>query len=105
MRASVDTSAGEWLQARQQVQSLAEVILGESAEFFLYRGKLYQPQAHGQYIFALLGSVDGCEAKPQRTSKRKACGLPLPSCWHHSPASRQREVGGRRRLAARCADI
>jgi hypothetical protein len=41
MRTNSDSvSAGKWLQARQQVQSLADVVLGDSAAFFLYRGKL-----------------------------------------------------------------
>lgn len=62
MRTDTDTlSAGNWLQARQQVQSLADVVLGESAAFFLYRGKLFEPRLEGQYVSALLGSTDGCE--------------------------------------------
>ena len=62
MRASIDTlSANKWLVARRQVQSLANVLLGDAAEFFLYRGKLYGEGAPGQYISALLGSCDGCE--------------------------------------------
>jgi len=62
MRASIDTlSTSRWLQARRQVQSLADVVLGEAAEFFLSRGKLYGEGAPGQYISALLGSTDGCE--------------------------------------------
>ena len=54
-------SADKWLAARRQVQQLAEVVLGESAAFFLYRGKLYGPQLNGQHVSALLGSADGCE--------------------------------------------
>jgi len=62
MRASIDTAnASKWLHARRQVQSLADVVLGDAAEFFLYRGKLYGEGASGQYISALLGSADGCE--------------------------------------------
>jgi len=63
MRASIDTlSTSRWLQARRQVQQLAEVVLGEAAEFLLYRGKLYGEGASGQYVSALLGSTQGCEA-------------------------------------------
>lgn len=62
MRTDTDTlSASNWLQVRQDVQSLAEVVLGEAAAYFLYRGKLYEPRSHGQYVSALLGSTDGCE--------------------------------------------
>jgi hypothetical protein len=63
MRASIDTAdASKWLQARRHVQELADVVLGDAAEFFLYRGKLYGESASGQYISALLGSTEGCEA-------------------------------------------
>ena len=62
MRTGIDTvSAGKWLQVRRQVQSLADVVLGDAAEYFLYRGKLYGEGAPGQYISALLGSTEGCE--------------------------------------------
>jgi hypothetical protein len=62
MHTDTDTlSAGNWLQARQQVQEFADVVLGESAAFFLYRGKLYGPRSHGQYVSGLLGSIEGCE--------------------------------------------
>jgi len=60
-RGSDTLSASKWLQARQQVQSLADVVLGDAAPFFLYRGKLYEPWSHGQYVSALLGSTGGCE--------------------------------------------
>jgi len=62
MRTGIDTlSASKWLQARRQVQSLADVVLGDASEFFLYRGKLYGKEAPGQYVSALLGSCQGCE--------------------------------------------
>jgi len=62
MRTGIDTAnASKWLQARRQVQQLADVVLGEAAEFFLYRGKVYGESAPGQYISALLGSTEGCE--------------------------------------------
>jgi hypothetical protein len=62
MRASMETiGASKWLQARRQLQQLADVVLGDAAEFFLYRGKLYSEGAPGQYISALLGSTEGCE--------------------------------------------
>lgn len=44
------------------MQQLAEVVLGDAAEFFLYRGKLCGEGAPGQYISALLGSTEGCGA-------------------------------------------
>ena len=62
MRTGIDTfGASKWLVARRQVQQLADVILGDAAEYFLYRGKLYGEGAPGQYISALLGSAQGCE--------------------------------------------
>jgi len=45
-----DTSASDWLQVHQDVQSLADVVLGDACAFFLYRGKLYEPWSHGQYV-------------------------------------------------------
>ena len=63
MRTGIDTiGASRWLQARSQVQQLADVVLGDSAEYFLCRGKLYGEGASGQYVSALLGSAEGCEA-------------------------------------------
>jgi hypothetical protein len=62
MRTGIDTSASKWLQVRRQVQQLADVVLGDAAEFFLYRGKLYGEGAPGRYISALLGLTEGCEA-------------------------------------------
>ena len=61
MHTGTESSASKWLQARRQVQQLAEVVLGDAAEFFLYRGKLYGEGAPGQYVSALLGSTEGCE--------------------------------------------
>src|ERR1035437_8045857 len=62
MRTSIETTgASKWLVARREVQQLADVVLGDAAEFFLYRGKLYGEGASGQYISALLGSTEGCE--------------------------------------------
>jgi hypothetical protein len=61
MRASIDKAdASKWPKARRQVQQLADVVLGDAAEFFLYRGKLYGEGAPGQYISALLASAEGC---------------------------------------------
>jgi len=63
MRTGIESlSASKWLQARRQVQERAEVVLGEAAEFFLYRGKVYGESAPGQYVSTLLGSTEGCEA-------------------------------------------
>jgi len=62
MRASIDTiGASKWLRARRQVQQLSEAVLGEAAEYFLYRGKLYGEGAPGQYVSTLSGSTEGCE--------------------------------------------
>lgn len=75
MQMGSDTlSASKWLQARQQVQSLADVVLGDAAAFFLYRGKLYEPRSHGQYVSALLGSTEGCETVRQLIEKLDADG-------------------------------
>lgn len=62
MRTSIETTgASKWLQSRRQLQSLADVVLGDAAEFFLYRGKLYGEGAPGQYVSTLLGSAQACE--------------------------------------------
>ena len=62
MRTGIDTSStSKWLAARRQVQQTAEVVLGDAAAFFLYRGKLRGEGRPGQYISALLGSTEGCE--------------------------------------------
>ncbi len=62
MRPYIDTSpASTWLETRRQVQQMAEVVLGDTAEFFLYRGRLYGGAAPCQHISALLASNEGCE--------------------------------------------
>lgn len=62
MRTGIDTmGASRWLKARHEVQQLAEVVLGDSAEYFLYRGKLYGEGAPGEYVSTLMGSIEGCE--------------------------------------------
>lgn len=65
-------SESNWLQVRRQVQQFADVVLGESAAFFLYRGKLYGPQLNAQPVSALLGSADGCEALLQLLAQLEA---------------------------------
>jgi len=61
MHTGIETRASIWLQARRQVQQMAEVVLGDAAAFFLYRGKLYGEGAPGQFVATLLGSTRGCE--------------------------------------------
>ena len=77
MRTGIDTvSASKWLVARREVQQLADVVLGDAAEFFLCRGKLYGEGAPGQYVSALLGSSEGCETV-LRLSERLDADEPL----------------------------
>jgi len=65
MHTGIETSASKWLQARRQVQELAEVVLADAADYFLYRGKLYGEGASGRHISTLLGSTEGCERVTQ----------------------------------------
>lgn len=62
MRAGIDITRGSsWSAARRQVQERADVVLGEAGDYFLYRGRLYEEDAQGQPISALLSSTEGCE--------------------------------------------
>ncbi len=62
MRTAIDTSpASAWLETRRQVQQMAEVVLGDAADYFLYRGRLFGGAAPCRHISALLASTQGCE--------------------------------------------
>lgn len=54
-------SSAAWLDARRRVQQRADALMNEqTAAMLLYRGKLSGGVYAGQYLGALLYSVEGC---------------------------------------------